>query len=225
MATSRIRPLQSSIGTKLLIGATGLFLFIYLIIHIAGNLVVFLGPEAFNHYAHTLASNPLIKVVEIVLLLGFAIHIVQTVGMYLANRKARPVGYAKQRYAGAPSRKTLASSTMIISGLWLLVFLVIHVKAFRFTPMYEYSDGVPDLYRLEMDNFRNPLVVAFYVISMVLVGSHLWHGVGSGFQSLGADDSRVTPWLLKGGKFAAVAIAGGFIVITLWAHFVGGGQP
>jgi succinate dehydrogenase / fumarate reductase cytochrome b subunit len=91
--------------------------------------------------------------------------------------------------------------------------------------MYEYSDGVPDLYRLEMDNFRNPLVVAFYVISMVLVGSHLWHGVASGFQSLGADDSRITPWLLKGGKFAAVAIAGGFIVITLWAHFVGGGQP
>lgn len=225
MATSRIRPLQSSIGTKLLIGATGLFLFVYLIIHIGGNLVVFLGPESFNHYAHTLASNPAIKVIEIVLLLGFLIHIFKAVGMYLSNRQARPVGYEKKRYAGAPSRKSLASSTMIVSGLWLLVFLIIHVKAFKFTPMYEYGDGVPDLYRLEMDNFRNPLVVGFYVLSMLVVGSHLWHGVASGFQSLGADNSRITPLVVKGGKFAAVAIAGGFIVIALWAHFVGGGQP
>jgi succinate dehydrogenase / fumarate reductase cytochrome b subunit len=221
MSLSRAGVFSTSVGTKLLIGVTGLFLFVYLMIHIAGNLIIFGGPALFNAYAHTLAGNPLIKVIEVVLLLGFLLHIFKTVKMYLANRQARPVGYVQKKYAGSPSRKTLASATMIFSGLWLLVFLILHVKAFRFTPMYEYTAGVPDLYRLEIDNFRHPLTTAFYVVSMVLVGSHLWHGVGSGFQSLGLDHPRWTPLVMTGGKLLAVLIAGGFIVIAIWAHLAG----
>ena len=80
---------------------------------------------------------------------------------------------------------------MIVSGLWLLVFLVIHVKAFRFGVEHEWPAGGRDLYRLEMENFANPLTVAFYVLSMVVVGSHLWHGISSAFQSLGVDQPRV----------------------------------
>jgi len=222
MPSPRTSVFATSVGTKLLIGVTGLFLFVYLIIHVAGNLVVFGGPELFNAYAHTLAGNPIIKVIEIVLFLGFAMHIFKTVTMFLANQRARPVAYAQKKYAGHPSRKTIASSTMIVSGLWLLVFLILHVKAFRFTPMTEYTPGVPDLYRLEMDNFRHPLITTFYVLSMVLVGSHLWHGVASGFQSLGLDHPRWTPLVLALGKTMAVVIAAGFIVIALWAHLAGG---
>ena len=74
---------------------------------------------------------------------------------------------------------------MIFSGLWLLVFIIIHVKAFRYGTEYEWPAGGRDLYRLEMENFRNPLMVGFYVLSMLVVGSHLWHGVSSAFQSLG----------------------------------------
>jgi succinate dehydrogenase / fumarate reductase cytochrome b subunit len=222
--SSRLRVFGSSVGTKLLIGVTGLFLVLYLAIHIAGNAVFLLGPAAFNDYAHTLSSNPLIPVIEIVLLLAFLVHIYKTVRMFLANQNARQVGYVEKRRAGTPSRKTLASTTMIVSGLWLLAFLVIHVRTFRFSPHPETAEGIVDLYRVETEALHSPLALGFYAISMVIVGAHLWHGFASGFQSLGLDHPRWTPRILAAGKLFAVLVAGGFIVIALWAHFVGAQQ-
>jgi succinate dehydrogenase / fumarate reductase cytochrome b subunit len=219
--SSRIRVFSTTVGTKLLIGLTGLALFIYLITHIAGNALVFLGPTIFNQYAHTLESNPLIPVIEIGLLLIFLLHIYRTITMYLGNQQARPVRYTMKKWQGPPSRKTFASSTMIFSGLWLLIFVIIHVRAFRYGAEYETAAGVRDLYRLEMENFTNPLMVAFYVLSMLVVGSHLWHGASSAIQSLGLDHPRWTPRIRAFGKVMAVVIAGGFIVIAVWAHFAG----
>jgi succinate dehydrogenase / fumarate reductase cytochrome b subunit len=218
---SRSDLFSSSVGTKILIGITGVALVFYLLIHIAGNLIVFLGPAAFNKYAYTLEGNPLLPIIEIGLLLVFLIHIFKTVRMFLANQGLRPVRYAQKKYAGRPSRKTFASSTMIVSGLWLLAFLIVHVKTFRFSPEVEWPAGGRDLYLLEMQAFTNPLVVAFYVISMVIVGSHLWHGVSSAFQSLGLDNSAWTRFILPAGKVIAVLIAAGFIVIAVWAHLNG----
>lgn len=219
---SRIGVFSTSVGTKILIGITGLALFLYLVIHIAGNLLVFFGPAVFNNYAYVMeVKNPLLPIIEIALLLVFLIHIYKTVTMFLANKRARPVRYMRKKYAGAPSRKTFASATMIVSGIWLLMFLIIHVKAFRFSPEYEWPAGGRDLYRQEMENLSNPLMLWFYVLSMAVVGSHLWHGFSSAFQSLGVDHPKLTPWLLTLGKLFAVGIAGGFVVIALWAHFVG----
>ena len=218
---SRSGLVSSSVGTKILIGITGVALVLYLLIHIAGNMIVFLGPAAYNRYAHVLESNPLLPIIEIGLLLVFLIHIFKTVRMYLGNRRLRPVGYAQKKYAGPPSRKTFASSTMIVSGLWLLAFLIVHVKTFRFSPEVEWPAGGRDLYLLEMEAFTNPLMVGFYVISMIVVGSHLWHGVSSAFQSLGADKPAWTRFILPAGKVIAVLIAGGFIVIAIWAHLNG----
>jgi succinate dehydrogenase / fumarate reductase cytochrome b subunit len=208
---------------KILIGVTGLALFLYLVIHIIGNLVVFLGPAAFNKYAFTLESNPVLPIIELLLLSVFVIHIYKTVRMFLGNQSTRPVAYVQKKSAGRPSRKTFASSTMIVSGLWLLAFLLVHVKAFHdgWGHQYEWPAGGRDLYRQEMETFTNPLMVGFYVLSMLVVGSHLWHGVSSGVQSLGADHPRWTPRVLLFGKTMAVLIAGGFIVIALWAHFAG----
>jgi succinate dehydrogenase cytochrome b subunit len=171
----------------------------------------------FNEYSHALLSNPLVPVIEIGLVIIFAIHIYKTVRMYLGNQQARPVSYTKKRYAGPPSRKTLASSTMIASGLWLLLFVVIHVRQFKYGAEYM-SNGARDLYRLEMENFANPLLVGFYVLSMVIVGSHLWHGIASAFQSLGADHPKWTPRLLAAAKTIAAAIAAGFVLIAVWAY-------
>ena len=220
---SRLRVFRSSVGTKILIAATGLLLLLYLIIHIAGNLMVFLGRDTFNQYSHTLVNNPLVPVIEIGLAIVVLIHIFKTVTMYVENRRARPVPYRRKKYAGPPSRKTFASSTMILSGLWLLAFIVIHVKTFKYGPEYQTAGGggVRDLYRLEMETFASLLAVALYVLSMLVVGSHLWHGVSSAIQSLGTDPPRWTPRILLFGKLMAVLIAGGFIVIAVWAHFVG----
>jgi succinate dehydrogenase / fumarate reductase cytochrome b subunit len=210
---------SSSVGTKILIGLTGFLLFLYLLIHIAGNLVVFLGPEAFNKYAYAMEEqNPVLPAIELALLLVFVIHIYKTVRMFLSNQSTRPVAYQKKKSAGSTSRKSLASSTMIVSGLWLLMFLLVHVKAFRFTPIYPLADGGRDLYRQEFENLSNPFVVVFYMLSMVVVGSHLWHGISSALQSLGADHPKWTPRFLLAGKIFAVGIAGGFIVIAAWVY-------
>ena len=222
---SRTGVFSTSVGTKILIGVTGLALFIYLIIHIAGNLLIFFGPEVFNNYAYTMeVRNPALPAIEIALLLVFLLHIYKTVTMFLANQSARPVGYAKKKFAGRPSRKSIASSTMIVSGLWLLAFLLVHVKAFRFSPEYPWPAGGRDLYRQEFENLSNPLVVGFYILSMLVVGSHLWHGIASGFQSLGADHPKITPTLLVAGKVLAVLIAGGFIVIAAWVYLTQAGR-
>ena len=140
----------------------------------------------------------------------------------VALSTGRPTQYVKKQPAGSPSRKTFASSTMIVSGLWLFLFVIIHVKTFKYGTEYAASgSGIRDLYRLEMENFSNPLTVSFYVLSMLVVGSHLWHGIASGFQSLGADPPQWTPRLLVASRAIAALIAGGFIVIALWAHFAG----
>jgi succinate dehydrogenase / fumarate reductase, cytochrome b subunit len=216
---------STSVGTKILIGLSGLGLVIYLIIHIAGNLLIFFGPDVFNRYAYTMEErNPALPAIEIALLLVFLLHIYKTVTMFVGNQAARPVRYVQKKYAGRPSRKSLASSTMIVSGLWLFIFLLVHVKAFRFSPHIPWPAGGRDLYRQEFDTLSNPFVVVFYILSMIIVGSHLWHGVASGFQSLGADHPRVTPKLLAAGKILAVLIAGGFIVIAAWVYLSQGGR-
>src|SRR5438045_9786975 len=97
--SSQLRAFSSSVGTKILIGVTGLALFLYLIVHIAGNLMVFGGPALFNKYAYTLEGNPLIPVIEIGLLLIFLVHVYKTVTMFLKNQQARPVGYVMKKGA------------------------------------------------------------------------------------------------------------------------------
>jgi len=224
MAT-RLRVFSSSVGTKLVIGATGFLLFLYLVIHIVGNLLVFLGPDVFNRYAYVMEEqNVLLPAIELGLLAIVLIHAFKAIRMFFANRQARPVNYREKRYAGGASRKSIASSTMIVSGIWLLVFMVVHTKAFRFSPVHELPGGGRDLYRQEMENLSNPLVVAFYVLSMVVVGSHLWHGIASAVQSLGATHTKWTPRLLVAGKVIAVLIAGSFIVIAVWAYVTQGGR-
>lgn len=220
--STRLRALDSSVATKLLMGVTGLALFLFLISHIIGNSLILFGPTTFNAYAHMLTSNPLVPVIELGLLLIFLVHIVKAVKMFGANKQARPVPYERKEPAGGPSRKTMASSTMILSGFWLLLFVVLHVKGFKYGAEYEGPGGVRDLYRLVMENFGNPLVVVFYVVSMLVIGSHLWHGVSSAFQSLGVSHKSWTPRLLYAGRVAAVVISGGFVVIAVWAYLFGG---
>ena len=214
--------LGSLITTKLIIGVTGILLFLYLIVHIAGNLMVFLGPDTFNTYSHALISNPLVVPVEIGLLIVFLIHLFKAIRMTFQNQTARPVKYAKKDWAGGASQKGIASSSMILTGLAILIFVPIHVKTFKYGEFYDLGGGMRDLYRLEAENFSSPLTVAFYLVMMVVVGVHLWHGVPSSFQSVGLNGPRFTPLIRKIGKVSAVLIAGGFIVITLWVFLVGG---
>ncbi len=214
------RVFSSTVGTKLLIGLTGLLLFAYLITHLAGNAIIFFGQDAFNEYAHTLISNPLIVPIEIGLLLIFLLHIYKTLRNWFANQAARPVGYTKKEMAGHTSRKSVASSTMIASGLITMFFVLVHVKQFKYGSFYliEGLDEVRDLYRTEIEVFSNPFWVVFYVICTLIVGLHLRHGIASGFQSLGLDHPRYTRRLVLWGIVGAVIIAGGLATIPVWVY-------
>ena len=214
------RLFSSSVGTKLLIGVTGLLLFAYLIVHLIGNAIIFFGQDAFNAYAHFLISNPLVVLVEIGLLLIFLVHIYKTIRMWFANQAARPVGYTKTAPAGHTSRKSVASTTMILSGVLITIFVVIHVKQFKFGTFYlvEGSEAVRDLYRTEIEVFQQPLWVAFYVVCTLLVGLHLRHGIASAFQSLGFDHPTYTQKIVTWGIVGAVIIGGGLAIIPIWVY-------
>jgi succinate dehydrogenase / fumarate reductase cytochrome b subunit len=212
--------LSSSVGTKLLIALTGIALVLYLILHLVGNLLVFIGPETFNGYSHMLLSNPLIIPIEVGLLAIFVVHIFKTVKMYVDNRRARPDSYVMTRVAGHTGRKTIASTTMIWTGLITLAFVVVHLKQFKFGEQYQVGETeVRDLYRLEMEIFENPATVALYVVAMFLIFFHLRHGISSSLQSLGVDDPSRTQRFVTFGKILALAIAGGLGVIPVVVYF------
>jgi succinate dehydrogenase / fumarate reductase cytochrome b subunit len=215
------RVFSSSVGTKLLLGLTGLALFVYMVLHLAGNALIFLGAETFNDYSHQLISNPLIVPIEIGLLLVFLLHIYKAITMWMRNKAARPVGYQKKELAGHTSRKSLASSTMIASGLLILIFVIVHVKQFKFGTFYlvRGSESVRDLYRTEIEVFRQPLWVAFYVIATLLVGLHLRHGIASACQSLGVDHPRYTRRLTAASVMFALMIGVGLAIIPIWVYF------
>lgn len=213
-------PKMSSIVTKIVIAATGLALFGFLLVHLAGNLLILAGPEAFNSYSHKLISNPLIYIAEAGLALLFVVHIWKAVGNHARNRAARPAGYEVKRPAGHTSRKTLSSTWMIFSGTMILVFLVLHIKTLKFGAYYESVEpGVRDIYRLSIETFQQPGYVIWYVFAMVLVGMHLRHGITSALQSLGAIPPGLTRKVLAAGAIVAGLIAGGFALIPIWVYF------
>jgi len=215
------RVFSSSVGSKLLIALTGLGLFIFLVGHLSGNLLFLVSPRAFNEYGHAMVNNPLIYVIEFGLLAVFLLHIYKTVRLYAGAQSARPVAYARKERAGHTSRKTVASSTMIFTGIIVLAFVILHLRAFKFGAWYESPEGIRDLYRLQLEIFHSPGYVAFYMISMAVIGFHLWHGVSSAAQSLGVDHPTYTPRILWIGRALAVLIAGGFFILPLYTFLQG----
>jgi succinate dehydrogenase / fumarate reductase cytochrome b subunit len=210
----------SSVGTKLLLALTGLALVGFLIVHLAGNLLLFWGPEKYNGYAHALISNPLVVPAELGLIAIFLLHVGKAMANFLANRQARPVAYETKAWAGGPSRKTWASTTMILSGLITLVFVPLHLVTFKYGADYASAEaGVRDLYRLLIEVFQHPGYVLYYVFAMAIIGLHLRHGVSSSLQSLGLIPARWTRAFLTAGLLVALAVGGLFVLIPVYIYF------
>ena len=215
---------SSSIGSKFLIALTGLFLLVFLIAHLAGNLLFIAGPDAFNEYSHKLISNPLVYVAELGLLAIFALHIFKTVGMIAGSYAARPERYAKKKWAktkNPKSRKSLASSTMIVTGVIIALFVVTHLATFKFGTYYETPEGIRDLYRLQLAVFNNPGYVAFYIVAMAVIAFHLWHGASSAAQSFGIDSPTWTPRVQWMGRGLAVILGLGFAILPVYTFMLG----
>ena len=215
-----LRMFSSSVATKVILAFTGLALFGFLIVHLYGNLLAFLGPASYNAHAHELISNPLIIPAELGLVALFLTHIFKAIANYGKNRSARPTGYGEKKWAGGPSRKSAGSSTMIWTGLTVLFFVVVHLKLFKYGPVYiDQASGNRDLFRLLLDDFHRPGIVAGYVVAMLLLGLHLSHGITSSIQSLGLMPQSVTVKILRAGIVVAAVLALLFALIPIAVYF------
>ncbi|MBT3981020.1 MAG: succinate dehydrogenase cytochrome b subunit [Bacteriovoracaceae bacterium] len=215
--------LQSSIGKKQVMALTGLALCGFLVVHLLGNLLIFVGPKAFNSYAHALITNPLIIPMEAGLALLFFSHIALGVKLTAENKKARPKSYYMKTNSGRGA--TFASSTMPITGVIILVFLVLHLINFRFGEFIGATyNGVDmrDLYIPVVQHFSNPAVVLWYLFAHLALAVHVSHGLASAVQSFGFSHPRYSPILKIIAKAYAFVIFVGFSSIPVWIYLTGG---
>ncbi len=210
----------SSIGKKQIMALTGFGLVGFTASHLLGNLLILLGPDAFNKYAYTLTSNPLIYVAEAGLLGMFLLHLFLAVVLKLENIAARPQNYYVKVKTGRG--ETFASSTMPYTGIILLIFVVIHLLNFKFGSNYPTTvDGVEmrDLYRTVVEYFANPLYVAWYVVAMIALGLHTSHGFQSVFQTWGFNHPKYTPVIQTASLAYGLFVGAGFSLLAIFCHF------
>jgi succinate dehydrogenase / fumarate reductase cytochrome b subunit len=212
------KSLNSSLGKKLLMAITGLFLISFLIIHCGLNATIFLndGGVTFNEGAEFMGTNPLIRTMEIVLFLGLIYHIFDGLSLWLENKKKRPVAYA---VIDGKANSTWYSRSMGLLGTLLLLFLIIHLKHFWY--FSRLTDGLESktLYQEMQLVFESPIVVVIYVLGCISLGYHLLHGFQSAFQTLGWNHPKYTPAIKTFGAAYAVIISLVFAAMPIALHF------
>jgi succinate dehydrogenase / fumarate reductase cytochrome b subunit len=211
----------STIGRKQLIGLTGIGLSLFVLLHMAENMLILVGPQIYNNYAHFLTSNPLIYVAEGGLLAIFLGHLVLASVISIRNMGAREGRYAV--LAKGAKRTSMTQRSLWAQGLLILVFVILHLITFKFGTEYTVNYGageIRDLHRLVIEIFKEPMYVAWYLVALVVLGFHLSHGVGSSFQTLGIHHPRFQCAIKKFSIFYAIVVAGGFIVQPLYVFFI-----
>ncbi len=217
---------SSSIGKKLMMALAGLFLVVFLLVHLGINitLILFEDPKIFNIAAHFMATNIVIKVFEIVLFGGILLHIIYGLIIQVLNWIARPTSYRITNYA----QTSFFSKFMIHTALIILVFLVIHLFDFYFKAKFGHGhvaeityDGklYHDLGTMVIEKFQILWVDVFYIACFLFLGFHLLHGFGSAFQTLGLNHKVYTPVIKGLGYLYTFIVVAGFTVIPLWIYF------
>lgn len=222
----------STVGRKFWTALTGICLVGFVIVHLVGNLTLFMGNQAMNDYAYFLETalhGGLRPFGELALLVLFGVHALTALSATLQNRRGRTQGYAVSRPAGGRSHQTLSSRTMVVTGLILLAFLVLHVAQFRFSVGFDWhvtaesagsAHPVRDVYRTVVEAFHTPLWMGIYLFVMALLGFHLRHGIWSAFQTLGTINTPLRRALFVLGAVLAVLLALGFLVLPVYIYAV-----
>ena len=215
---------SSTLGRKLVMALTGLFLILFLVVHLIGNLQLLKGDggQAFNVYAQFMTSNPLIKVISYVNYAFILIHVIWSIILTGRNRGARgPQGYALNR-----NSSHWTSRNMGILGTFIFIFLVIHLRSFWYemhwggipTRNYDGTD-YKDLYTVVDTAYTSLWFVVLYVVSMALLAFHLFHGFGSAFQTLGLNHVKYNPAIRFAGVAFAIVVPALFALIPLYMYF------
>lgn len=204
---------QSTNGKKVVMAVTGCILFLFVIGHLLGNLLVFAGPARYNSYAALLHfDDTLLWIVRIVLITAVVLHITATVQLALRNKKARPVGYSRKEAINS----SYASRTMYWSGPIVLAFIIFHLLEFTAGYIHPGSQFIKgDVYHNVVAGFGVWWVSVWYIFALALLGLHLRHGLWSMFQSVGLNHPRHTPLLKKAALIIAALIVLGYISIPI----------
>ena len=217
-----IKTLHSTLGQKILMSLTGLFLISFLIVHLIGNLMLFKfdNGAAFNAYTHFMSNAGIIRVVELLLVLGFVLHIYTAWKLTRHNQQTRPQGYA---YSRPDANSSWASRNMGFAGSMVLIFLVIHLYNFWF--QYKFQPDIPLAPGTDYKNMYLVVQTMFiqewwftilYIIAMIFLGFHLAHGFESAFQTLGIHHKKYTPFIKKLGILFAIIVPAAFAIIPLY---------
>lgn len=224
--------MTSSIGQKLVMSLTGLFLISFLVVHLAGNFQLLAADngESFNIYAHFMANNPLIKTISWGLYAGILLHAVQGLMLWWKNRAARgPKKYAVTATRGAKGVASNAAKRMAILGTLVLAFLFIHMGDFWWASKWSGEGGLPpvtydgvaykNLYTKVWASFKQEWIVIAYLIGLVALALHLRHGFWSAFQTLGLNHPRWTPLIKSVGLIISIIIPLAYAVIPVYMYF------
>ncbi|MBW2607545.1 MAG: succinate dehydrogenase cytochrome b subunit [Deltaproteobacteria bacterium] len=208
-----VNTLKSSIGKKLMMAVTGLCFCSFLILHLAGNLILYSGRDAFNSYAEKLHSlGSIITMAEFGLLFFAIIHILIGATLFYQNLKARPIRYSINKWAGG---RSIGSVTMPYTGLFLLIFVIIHLLNFHFI---EKNDTT--IFQIVTDAFAKPGYIAMYVAAMIVVAIHVSHGFWSAFQTIGANHPKYMPVIRGLSIVFSIALGVGFGFIPIYFSFI-----
>ncbi|MCX6170363.1 MAG: succinate dehydrogenase cytochrome b subunit [Ignavibacteriales bacterium] len=212
------KSLNSSIGKKLVMAITGVALMLFLIIHLAGNMSLYGGKDAFNNYVGLLEHiKPFIRVIEVILGAVFVLHIFNGTRLWIENKQARPQGYSVN---GSRKNTTVFSRTAFITGSIVFIFLVIHLQSIWYK--FNFSGTELDLYTITTTWFQLWWYAALYFIAVILLGFHLNHGFQSAFQTFGWNHKKYFPFIEKLGTVYALIMTIGFGSIPVYFFFFGG---
>ncbi len=218
------RSLNSSVGKKVIMAVTGLSLISFLMVHLFGNLTLYIGREAFNAYVDTLdIIKPFIRVIEVVLAGVFILHILNGLRLWIENRKARPTRYA---VSGTAKNTDFSSRTMFVTGSIIFIFLVLHLSTFwyNFNVTGHPETGSHDFYTILVYWFSNKLYAVAYILAMSLLTFHLNHGFQSAFQTFGWNHKKYFSLIKTAGLVYALIMGIGFASIPIYFSFISGGN-
>ncbi len=223
---SFFKALNSQVGRKIVTGITGIALMLFLVLHLLGNLTVFGSSDAFNIYTKGLESlGPLLYIAELGLLFLFIYHALIGISIARKRRKRRPISNKMYKSKGGPSHMNLASKSMALTGLIILIFLVWHLITFKFAPTETIMlDGAEarDLRKLLIETFLSPFYTFSYVIILGLFILHLAHGFWSAFTSLGMRKKSTSHTMQMIAYGFSILLMLGFIFIPLYIYLTGG---